>query len=196
MSTIGLLFVINEPPAAMEEELNAWYDTDHIPERLAIEGFLSAERYVSADHDRRYLALYDLSEVGVLHRPAYTAFAGENFTPWTRRIVSRTKVTRIEATQIYPGDATTMSAPRFLVLRFDGIDATAASLVTEGAKHCFASAPGVKQLRVFEGKAEDTGTFLVIVGGIGNLESLIDPGAFAGAAGALVTTESYLPYRA
>jgi hypothetical protein len=35
----GLLLTLTEPPAAMEEEFNAWYDTEHLAERLAIPGF-------------------------------------------------------------------------------------------------------------------------------------------------------------
>jgi hypothetical protein len=33
---------MTEPPAAMEEEFNPWYDTEHLAERLAITGFRSA----------------------------------------------------------------------------------------------------------------------------------------------------------
>jgi hypothetical protein len=191
---MGLLFVVNEPSAAMEEELNAWYDTDHIPERMAIEGFLSAGRYVSADRERRYLALYDLSGPGVLHSPGYKAFAEGNFTPWTRRIVARTKVTRIEAEQIYPGDAMTIPAPRHLLLRFKNCGIDGASLVVGGAKRCFAGKPSVTQLRVFEEHKEDQGDYLVFVAGMGNLASLCEPDTFSSAANALVLLETYLPY--
>ena len=48
----GLLLVISDPPAAFEEEFNAWYDTDHIPERLAIPGFETGTRFVSTDRSR------------------------------------------------------------------------------------------------------------------------------------------------
>jgi hypothetical protein len=194
MPKMGLLFVVNEPPVAMEEELNAWYDTDHIPERMAIEGFLSAWRYVSADRERRYLALYDLSEVSVLHGPGYKAFAEGNFTPWTKRVVSRTKVTRIEAEQIYPGDAMAIPAPRHLLLRFKNCGTDGASLVVEGAKRCFAGKPGVTQLRVFEGHGEDKGDYLVIVAGTGNLASFLEPDAFSNTADALAVVETYFPY--
>ena len=46
MSRRGLLLTMTEPPAAMEEEFNAWYETEHLPERLAIPGFRSARRWV------------------------------------------------------------------------------------------------------------------------------------------------------
>jgi len=37
----------------MEEEFNAWYDSEHLPERLAIPGFRSAR-------EGKYLATYEL----------------------------------------------------------------------------------------------------------------------------------------
>ena len=36
----GLLMVYSEVPERHEEEYNAWYDTEHIPERLSIPGVL------------------------------------------------------------------------------------------------------------------------------------------------------------
>ena len=38
----GLLMVYCEVPAKHEEEFNAWYNEEHIPERLSIPGVLSA----------------------------------------------------------------------------------------------------------------------------------------------------------
>jgi hypothetical protein len=194
MPQMGLLFVINEPPAAMEDELNAWYDTDHIPERLAIKGFLSAVRYVSAERQRRYLALYDLSDIGVLQSDEYKAYFGEKFTPWTRRIVTRTKVTRLEAVQSYPGDAQARPSANFLVLRFAGVSGADASLVEQGARACFLDRPGVNQLRIFAGSGDDQGTHIVIIGGTGELKALFDPEAFSEAAKHLDLVEAYLPY--
>ena len=77
---------MTEPPAAMEEEFNAWYDAEHLPERLAIPGFRSARRWVAevAPGEGKYLATYELDGPGVLQSPAYLErFA--NATPWTRR---------------------------------------------------------------------------------------------------------------
>lgn len=194
MSQQGLLFVINESPSAMEEELNAWYDTEHIPERLSIDGFLSASRHVSAARPRRYLALYDLTEVGVLQTSGYMAFVGANFTPWTKRILARTKVTRVEAVQTFPGDAVTISAPRHLVLRWTGVSREVAAQIENTAKQCFLDRSGVTQLRVFAGSGADAGSVLVIVAGSSDLEAQLDPDAFRAFAMHLQLIESYLAY--
>ncbi len=40
----GLLLTMTEPPPQMEEEFNAWYDTEHLPERLSIYETLAPSR--------------------------------------------------------------------------------------------------------------------------------------------------------
>jgi hypothetical protein len=57
----GLLLTMTEPPPAMEEEFNAWYDTEHLQERLAITGFRSARRWLAdVAGEGKYLATYEL----------------------------------------------------------------------------------------------------------------------------------------
>jgi hypothetical protein len=46
------------PEAA--EEFNRWYDEVHVPEVLALEGFVSARRYAPADGKGAYVAHYEL----------------------------------------------------------------------------------------------------------------------------------------
>src|SRR5204862_501779 len=69
--TRGLLLTMTEPPAAMDEEFNAWYDAEHIPERLSIPGFRSARRWVAdcKPGEGKYLATYELDAPGVLSSP-------------------------------------------------------------------------------------------------------------------------------
>jgi hypothetical protein len=192
MPKMGLLFVFSEPSAAMEEELNEWYDREHIPERLAIEGFVSAVRYVSAVRPRRYLTLYDLAHVEVLDSANYKAFAGENFTPWTKRVVSRAKFNRMEATQTSPGDAPTAAASRLLVIRFSAEPGNGHAAADDIAR-CFSGKPGITQLRVFQGRGEQVSTWLAIVAGFGDLESLVDPQAFSASAVHPDLVETFLP---
>ena len=44
MANKGFLLVFMHPPAECEEEFNAWYDTEHIPERLSVPGILTGLR--------------------------------------------------------------------------------------------------------------------------------------------------------
>jgi hypothetical protein len=89
----GLLLTVTEPPPAMEEEFNAWYDEEHLAERLAIPGFRSVQRWV-ADVPRgagKYLATYELDSPAVLSSAAYLE-RFENPTPWSKRCLCKTVV--------------------------------------------------------------------------------------------------------
>lgn len=98
----GLLLTLTEPPAGMEEEFNAWYDSEHIPERLAIPGFRSARRWV---HEKTYLATYELDSPGVLSSSPYLA-RYENQSPWSRRCLGKcVTFKRWACEQVEPGDA-------------------------------------------------------------------------------------------
>ena len=57
----GLLMVYCEVPEHYEEEFNAWYHDEHIPERLAIPGVLNAARYQAVAGGPKYLACYELA---------------------------------------------------------------------------------------------------------------------------------------
>jgi hypothetical protein len=105
---LGLLLTITEPPPAMEEEFNAWYDEEHLPERLAIPGFVSARRWVLADGapgDGKYLATYELESPAVLQSAVYLE-KFKNQTPWSRRCLGKAVVFRRWACeQRVPGNA-------------------------------------------------------------------------------------------
>ena len=65
-----------------EEEFNAWYNTEHLPELLTLPGFLDAARYMATRGGPKYLAVYELtsteaiqsqSSVNANARPGKTA---------------------------------------------------------------------------------------------------------------------------
>lgn len=116
----GLLLTMTEPPAAMENEFNAWYDSEHLPERLSIPGFRSARRWVNphaAPATGKYLATYELDNPEVLETPAYLAHIGDGLTVWSKRCLGCCVVFRRWAcAQILPGDAAPADAARALFL--------------------------------------------------------------------------------
>jgi hypothetical protein len=114
----GLLLTMTEPPAPMEEEFNAWYDSEHLAERLAIPGFRSARRWVAelAPGEGKYLATYELDSEGVLSSPEYLA-RFEGATAWTRRCLGKAVVFRRWACeQTSPGTADPHPMARALLL--------------------------------------------------------------------------------
>jgi hypothetical protein len=101
----GILIAAMEFSDVAEDEFHDWYDTEHIPERLRVPGFLNAERWLGAANPKQSLALYDLDNVGVLQSAPYRAVGGANSSPWSKRVTARTKPQmRLEGEQIRPGD--------------------------------------------------------------------------------------------
>ncbi|SAK77964.1 hypothetical protein AWB75_04600 [Caballeronia catudaia] len=69
-----------------EENFVAWHTREHLPERLAIPGFLRGRRFECTDATRCYLILYDVESLSVLSRPDYLDRLN-NPTIWTRAIL-------------------------------------------------------------------------------------------------------------
>ena len=86
----GMLLTSMDIDAADEAEFNRWYDREHLEERVAIDGFLEARRYVAHDGKPKYLSLYSTETFEVLDSPAYrTALA--NQTAWSKANIARFK---------------------------------------------------------------------------------------------------------
>lgn len=69
--TIGaVLFSEMTPCADWETDFNDWYDTEHIPIRMAAPGFVGAQRYKRVDGEG-YLAVYDMETPQALQTETY-----------------------------------------------------------------------------------------------------------------------------
>jgi hypothetical protein len=194
MTQKGFLLVLMQPPEAIEEEFNAWYDTEHVPERLAVPGVLTAIRFSSINAATpKYLAMYDLDSEAVLDSDAYKRVAGANSSPWTKRVTGKTKVYRSIGKQIYPGNAVTIRSARATILRFRGLDAGASESVVSGLRATFEKRASTLQLRVF---AYHVGGKVDVMGFVSSSvpDSIdIDPKAFGENAKALDLFNTYAP---
>jgi hypothetical protein len=86
----GMLLTSMDIDPSDEAEFNRWYDREHLEERVAIDGFLEARRYVAQDGRPKYLSLYSTETFEVLDSPAYrTALA--NQTDWSKANIARFK---------------------------------------------------------------------------------------------------------
>lgn len=134
----GLLLTMTEPPPHREGEFNAWYDDEHMAERLAIPGFRSARRRVAdlPPGEGKYLATYELDSAAVLTSPAYLARLN-NPTPWSKRCLDACVLFRRWACeQTDPGDADPIPLAQTLWLALGDADTGEAT-------------PGVLQQRHF-----------------------------------------------
>ena len=86
----GMLLTSMDIDPPDEAEFNRWYDREHLEERVAIQGFLEARRYVAHQGAPKYLCLYSTETFEVLDSAAYrTALA--NQTDWSKATMARFK---------------------------------------------------------------------------------------------------------
>ena len=105
MKQMGLLMGCLNFTRVQEDEFNDWYDLEHIPQRLAIPGFINAVRWLGANDPKVSVTIFDLRSTDVLESPPYLALMGANTSPWSRRIIGRCdEIGRFTAAQILPGD--------------------------------------------------------------------------------------------
>lgn len=86
----GMLLTSMDIAPEDEADFNRWYDREHIAERVAIDGFVEARRYVALQAAPKYLGLYSTERFEVLSSDAYrTALA--NQTEWSKRNIAKFK---------------------------------------------------------------------------------------------------------
>jgi hypothetical protein len=101
----GILIAAMKMGKVAADEFHDWYDTEHVPERQRVPGFLVCRRWMGADDPQVSVATYDLEAAAVLRSPAYLAIGGENLSPWSKRVTARVeRLLRFEGDQILPGD--------------------------------------------------------------------------------------------
>ena len=86
----GMLLTSMDIDPSDEAEFNRWYDHEHLEERVAIDGFLEARRFVAHQGSPKYLSLYSTETFDVLDGPAYRN-ALANQTDWSRANIARFK---------------------------------------------------------------------------------------------------------
>ncbi len=196
MANKGFLLVTMQPPPAFEEEFNAWYDSEHIPERLAVPGILSARRYVCAGGHPKYLAMYDLESHAVMTSPGYVRVGYENASPWTKRVTSRVTPWRSTGDQIWPGDRLTRGGGAVLLVRFRGLPSASAPEIIEVLRRAFEGRLETLQLRVLAHETgKGTADFMAFVEQrIPVPATMGDLGTFGHYADAIDLANVYTPY--
>lgn len=123
MEAPGLLSVWNRIAAEYEAEFNAWYEAEHLAERLAVPGFRTARRYRSLDDPLAYGALYDTDSVAVMDSAAYRARLAAP-TPRTRAIMARFLDMHRAASRVVADTAPgTDALPRLAIVLLDAVPA-------------------------------------------------------------------------
>jgi hypothetical protein len=108
----GLLVIWGSiSPEVDEPALNDWWTNEHLPERLALPGFLRCRRFFmqaaspTASPESKYLVWYEVDDPKALISPQYMEKL-DNPTPGTARFMPQTKLQRcacrVHASQVRP----------------------------------------------------------------------------------------------
>jgi hypothetical protein len=82
----GVLAIWNGIAPEAEADFVAWHVREHIPERVAVPGFLRGRRYVAESGHPKYFNFYEVEAPGTLTAPAYLERLNAP-SDWTRRVV-------------------------------------------------------------------------------------------------------------
>ena len=112
----GLLLVFQTVPPQHDDEFRDWYMREHIPEREAIEGFVSIRRMDSMDQGQpRYLGIYEVTSIAVLQKPEYVRLRKEGRTTWSIRMLERVSPARYICTAAQPVAADMLGRTRYVL---------------------------------------------------------------------------------
>lgn len=84
----GMLITWMDVDSADEADFNLWYDREHLAERVGIEGFMEARRWIAVQAPTRYFCTYSTDTFQALNSPAYKAVLA-NQTAWSKKHISR-----------------------------------------------------------------------------------------------------------
>jgi hypothetical protein len=82
----GILAVWSDIDAAAEDDYNAWYDREHLFERLEVPGFHRGRHYLTVSGSPRYFTYFVTDTAAVMASQAYLTQANHP-SPWTQRIL-------------------------------------------------------------------------------------------------------------
>lgn len=148
-----------------DEEFNAWYDTQHLPQLLGLPGVLDAARYVAVKGGPKYLAAYEVESVDTVLGPTWE---NRPIPPWDKRMSPRVvgkNFTRILGEQIFPSgpiDTGRGLAPALQIGRMsvpEGVDADWNAWYNEEYIPGYLKVPGVissRRYRVVDGNVRYT----------------------------------------
>ncbi len=127
------------------DRFRQWHNSEHMPERVSIPGFLAGQRYLGHGTNDYFLMMYETRDPAVLASPDYLARLNAP-TDWTRASLPhfRDPVRNIYRRIIAHGQSDLFAAPCLVSVRFNA-DAPDGMLVERAA-----ALRGVARARLYE----------------------------------------------
>lgn len=98
----ALLLLFDVAPEAVDEH-DEWHTHEHMPERLALPGFLRGTRWTRAAGTPRYGVVYEVEQLADLDGPAYRARLDQP-SPWTTKMMAQYRGMRRTLCAVRAGD--------------------------------------------------------------------------------------------
>jgi hypothetical protein len=83
----GVLVIWHDVDESAERDFVNWHVREHIPERVALPGFLRGLRYIAVEGRPKYFNFYEATTAGAFSSERYRERLNDP-TPWTRRVVA------------------------------------------------------------------------------------------------------------
>lgn len=141
----GLMAFWARIEAAYLARFRQWHNSEHMPERVSIPGFIAGERYLGHGTDNLFLMMYETRDPAVLGSPDYLARLNAP-TAWTREALPHflDPVRNIYRRIAARGASDLFAAPCLVSVRFNA-EAPDRTLVER-----VAALPGVARTRLYE----------------------------------------------
>ena len=88
MKNDGILAIWHDVEPAIGDDYERWYFREHLPERLAVPGFVAGRRYEAVSGAPRFLTYYEARDPDVFVSKAYIGRLNDP-TPWTTEVLGR-----------------------------------------------------------------------------------------------------------
>lgn len=147
----GIIVIWNDIQEEMRRQFHQWHSLEHIPERVAIPGFVRGQRWFADSASPQYLTTYITRDPAVLTSQAYLSRLNQP-TPWTLRTVAAFRNTcRAAGTVIWQEGPGAGCGGTMLTARISAPDSNPATLAaswSQGVLKQMAAADGVGYVRL------------------------------------------------
>ena len=142
--TNGILAVWSGIDAEAEDDYNAWYEREHMFERVAVPGIRRARHYQTVSGTPKFFTYFEMDDPAVVSSGVYLA-QSNNSSPWTQRILPHFRQVNRTASRVLRrigrGFGAAAMTIRFVLV--DGEDAALTAVLQEEFLPRIIDRPGI-----------------------------------------------------